>query len=373
MTDELYIGLMSGTSMDGIDAALVEFDTASCSIRATHYQPYSVELQKRLRNIVKDPKSASLPEVGVVNQLVAIEFSQAANELVLLGDVSPPQVRAIGSHGQTVLHQPDAKPPYSTQLGDPATLAAGTSIQVVADFRGADLALGGQGAPLVPAFHRWAFGSSDTERAVVNIGGIANITLLHPDGSAGGFDTGPGNILLDYWCREHHGEAFDDDGAWAAGGTVDEALLGQLRSDPFFALAPPKSTGADYFNAEWLRHNIKLCASQPSHQDVQTTLSQLSANEIARGVGTLAELAVCGGGARNRDLVERIRQALPSCSVHTTDHWGIDPDWVEAVAFAWLARERLAGRPTSIPAVTGATAAVSLGGVYLPPVPPAGS
>lgn len=367
MTDKLYIGLMSGTSMDGIDAVLVEFGSASCRVHATHYQPYSVSLQKRLLEMVRNPAATSLQEVAVANQHVADEFSDAVSQLMALADIPADRVCAIGSHGQTVLHQPDGDPAFTVQLGDAAKIAVRTGIQVVAQFRSGDLALGGQGAPLVPAFHRWAFGSPEHARAVVNIGGIANITLLQPDGRTGGFDTGPGNILLDYWCREHRGGAFDDDGAWASGGQVDAALLELLSRDPFFSLPPPKSTGADYFNAEWLRHNIKQCASQPSHQDVQTTLSQLTAEQIASGVGQAKELAVCGGGARNRDLVERISRALSGCSVASTDDWGIDPDWVEAIAFAWLARQRLDGRPTNVPTVTGASDEISLGAVFLPP------
>lgn len=369
MTDELYIGLMSGTSMDRIDAVLVKIGDQSCTIHATHSLAYPGDLRSRLERSVKDPGAIDLIEIGTLDKQVARSFAEAALGLLKNSNVEASAISAVGSHGQTVLHRPDLPEPFSVQLGDPGTLAATVGITVVADFRNTDLALGGQGAPLVPAFHRWAFGDTQINRAVVNIGGIANVTLLYADGTTTGFDTGPGNALLDQWCQEHQGAPFDDGGAWAAQGSINPELLQNMRADAYFQLVPPKSTGLDYFNLNWLQQRLKTCNVQPSYQDTQATLSECAAQEIAaaiRGTSNVSEIAICGGGVNNHDLMERIRLALPACSIDTTDRWGIDPAWVESVAFAWLARQRLRGVPTSIPEVTGADAAVSLGGVYLP-------
>jgi len=370
MTEELYIGLMSGTSMDGIDAVLVEISDQSCTIHGTHNLSYPSDLRSRLEHAALEPDSVNLIEIAILDHQVARSFATAAQELLNTSNIKASAITAVGSHGQTVLHRPDLPEPFSIQLGNPSALAALIGITVVADFRNADLALGGQGAPLVPAFHRWSFSDTNVNRAVVNIGGIANVTLLYSDGTTTGFDTGPGNTLLDQWCKEHHGVRFDDGGAWAAGGSVHEELLQSMRADEYFELTPPKSTGVDYFNLAWLQQKLKTCSVQPSYQDTQATLSECTAQEISAGVLSMPDvkdIAICGGGAQNTDLMQRIRRALPACSIDTTNRWGIDPSWVESVAFAWLARQRLRGLPTSIPTVTGASAAVSLGGVYLPP------
>jgi anhydro-N-acetylmuramic acid kinase len=370
MSDELYIGLMSGTSMDGIDAVLVEIGDQSCAIHGTHSLAYPGDLRSRLERAVLDPNAVDLVEYATLDQQVARSFAEAALGLIKTSNFEANVITAVGSHGQTVLHHPDGTESFSIQLGNPGTLAALLGITVVADFRNADLALGGQGAPLAPAFHRWAFGDPHIDRAVVNIGGIANVTLLYADGDTTGFDTGPGNTLLDQWCREHQGTPFDDRGLWAAQGSVQPELLQKMRADDYFQLTPPKSTGLEYFNLGWLQQRIKSCTVQPSNQDTQATLSECTAQEIAdgiRGMPDVKDVAVCGGGAYNADLIERIRHALPECTIDTTGRWGIDPSWVEAIAFAWLARQRLRGVPSNIPAVTGARESVSLGGVYLPP------
>ena len=370
MTDELYIGLMSGTSMDGIDAVLVELGDGDCTILAKYTLSYTSDLKNRLESAVQKPDHVSLIEFGSLNAEVGAAFAQAANAVLKAANLAANSVTAIGSHGQTVLHHPDGETPFSIQLGDPGILAARVGVKVVADFRSTDLALGGQGAPLAPAFHRWAFGNTDVDRAVVNIGGIANITLLFRDGTTIGFDTGPGNTLLDQWCREHHEAPFDDHGSWAAQGTVAYELLEKLLADEYFSMAPPKSTGLEHFNMEWLRRHLKSCSVQPSYQDTQATLSECTAQGIASGIRSMQdvrEVAICGGGARNTDLLDRIRRALPDCTVDSTDKWGVDPAWVEAIAFAWLARQRIRGKTTNIPDVTGASKAVSLGGIYLPP------
>jgi len=367
MSTETYIGLMSGTSMDAIDAALVEIDDTSCKLRQTCSAAYPDELAERLRDVVTASAAVDLAELGALNVWVAHAFGAAALQVMDAAGVDPTDVIAIGSHGQTVLHRPDDAHPFSMQLGDPGALAVLTNITVVADFRSADIALGGQGAPLVPAFHRWAFGHPTEVRAVVNIGGIANVTRLAPRGDTTGYDTGPGNALLDQWCREHRGTAHDADGDWASGGNVDAALLTRMQADPYFARTPPKSTGTDFFNPAWLHAQLQALDRDPDPRDVQATLSELTARTVADGIADAQTAAVCGGGVFNTDLMHRLERLLDPRSIDSTSAWGIDPEWVEAIAFAWLARQRLRGEPTSIPAVTGAREAVSLGGIFLPP------
>ena len=331
MTDELYIGLMSGTSMDGIDSVLVELGDQSATVHETNFSAYPADVRARLQALVRDPGRTNLAEFGALHTGVAQLFAAATNDLLLAAGHGAQDITAVGSHGQTVLHHPGGDHPFSIQLGDPGTLAAAVGIQVVADFRNADMALGGQGAPLVPAFHRWAFGTSNGNRAVINIGGIANITFLHADGRTTGFDIGPGNILMDLWCNENRATNFDDDGNWARSGSVDMVLLRQLRADPYFELAAPKSTGTEYFNLDWLHRHLTQASSTPAAADTQATLSELTAREIARTVQTaddFKQIGICGGGARNGGLLERIRRALPDCGIVTTTEWGIDPDQV---------------------------------------------
>ncbi len=370
MTKERYIGLMSGTSMDGIDAVLVEIDATTSTILQTHSDPWPDDLHRQLQQLISQPEQTSARLVGTLHHALGHVFANTTLKLLDLANLPPQAVTAIGSHGQTALHAPDAPVPFSLQLGDPATIASETGIAVVADFRNADIALGGQGAPLVPAFHRWAFGQEDTDRAVINIGGIANVTILHSDGRTSGFDTGPGNTLLDGWMSTHHNQRYDSAGAWAAGGQVHEALLNSLADDDYFSRPPPKSTGLEYFNLAWLQRHLDKMTTPPAPQDVQATLSELTALQIAnalRTLPTLHQIAVCGGGVANHDLLSRLHQMLPNCDIQTTAHWGIDPQWVEATAFAWLARQRIHGLTSNLPSVTGATASVSLGGLYLPP------
>lgn len=370
MAEALYIGLMSGTSMDGIDAALVAIDDQSCAIKATVSPAYPDLLRQRLQRLVEPPHKTDLAHIGGLHTAVAHAFAAAVNDLLTLSGLRAADIVALGSHGQTVFHRPGTDEPFSMQLGDPGTLAVLTGITVVADFRNADLALGGQGAPLVPAFHRWVFGSPGTDRAVVNIGGIANVTLLHADGTTTGFDTGPGNGLLDLWCNQHRSRPFDESGQWAASGSADSGLLKQMRADPYFRSSPPKSTGREYFNVNWLRAQLERYPSSPCAENIQATLSELTALEIAAAIKAnpkCTDIAVCGGGAYNLDLMQRLRNSLPGCTVDTTARLGIDPSWVESAAFAWLAQQRLLGKPTNVPAVTGASRPVCLGGIFLPP------
>ena len=368
MSTELFIGLISGTSMDGIDAVLVEFDAATCTLRQTHSQPYTNDLAADLAAACTAPSAVDLDLLGTLHIRVAHAFGEAASQLMQAAGIVATDITAIGSHGQTVLHRANAVVPFTLQLGDPGTLAALTRCTVVADFRGTDIALGGQGAPLVPGFHHWAFGHDDETRAVINIGGIANVTLLDPQTGITGYDTGPGNALLDRWCNANKHTPYDENGDWAAGGAVDAALLEQFMSDPYFAKPAPKSTGTEYFNEQWLKNALQRYAAMPQARDVQSTLAELTARTIAVSVSDASAIAICGGGALNADLMQRLGKLLHPHPVTSTLEWGIEPNWVEGVAFAWLARQRLRAQPTNLPSVTGARAEVSLGGVYLPPV-----
>ena len=370
MIKERYIGLMSGTSMDGIDAVLAEIDTTTCTILQTYSDPWPDDVHQRLQQLIAQPDQISLGMIGNLHHELGRILADTTLGLLGAAGLPPQAVTAIGSHGQTVLHAPDVRAPFSLQLGDPGTIAIETGIAVVADFRNADIALGGQGAPLVPAFHRWVFGREDEARAVINIGGIANVTILHADGRTTGFDTGPGNTLLNHWISLHRGQPYDNAGTWAAGGNVNGELLGMLAADDFFARPPPKSIGLEYFNLPWLQRALDKMDAPPAPQDVQATLSELTALQIANALcalPTLRQVAVCGGGSANNDLMSRLHLMLPNCNIQTTANWGIEPQWVEAAAFAWLARQRIHGQVSNLPSVTGAAASVSLGGLYLPP------
>jgi anhydro-N-acetylmuramic acid kinase len=363
----LFIGLMSGTSMDGIDAALVDFTSARPAIISTHSHEYPAALHQQLETALRlqDPLGTDLTAVDTA---VGETFAAATNELLSKAGVAPGNVTAIGSHGQTIRHEPDAPEPYSLQIGNPDVIALHTGIDVVADFRRADIEVGGQGAPLVPAFHRAVFTSDTENRVILNIGGIANITILTIDSATpvSGFDTGPGNTLMDYWARQHLQTAMDNNGEWAASGQIDLALLENMLADPYFQAAPPKSTGREYFNPEWLLQYTAL--SGASENGIQATLCELTAQTISTAIQTHAgsadRLIVCGGGVHNEQLMGRLAANMPGLAIDTTATYGLMPDWVEAAAFAWLARQRLAGMPGNIPAVTGATRAVPLGRLF---------
>jgi anhydro-N-acetylmuramic acid kinase len=306
-------------------------------------------------------------EYGSLDTSVGVEFANAALQLLTAAGIEPAGVRAIGSHGQTVLHQPQGAAPFTLQIGDPNVIAERVRIDVVADFRRRDIAAGGEGAPLMPAFHAAAFAGSGETRAVVNIGGIANLTLLPAAGEVRGFDTGPGNCLLDAWARRHLKQACDLDGAWARTGRVDEQLLAELLREPYFARAIPKSTGRETFSDAWLERRLGAGARQPA--DVQATLAELTAQSIADslrrcGGGAARQLYVCGGGAFNGDLMRRLAAALPGTQVRTTADCGIAPEHVEAAGFAWLAHRYIEGLPGNLPSVTGARRPVPLGALY---------
>jgi anhydro-N-acetylmuramic acid kinase len=357
-----FIGLMSGTSLDGVDAALVEFASPDPALIDTVYLPFPAPLRAELEAL-QAPGPDELERAARAGNELARLYAEASLALLRQTGIARTAIRACGCHGQTVRHRPDAG--YTLQIGNPALLAELSGMCVVADFRSRDVAAGGQGAPLVPAFHAAAFGADATHRVIVNIGGIANLTDLPPRSGVTGFDTGPGNVLLDLWARLHLGEEHDAAGAWAKTGEVRAELLGQMLAEPYFAKQPPKSCGRDLFNPGWLE---EFPVHDARTQDVQATLAELSAQSIAAAVSRYcrqaAELYVCGGGAHNLDLLERLRRNLPQCRVDTTAALGTDPDWVEAIAFAWLARQTLDGRPASVPAVTGARGARVLGAIY---------
>ena len=363
-----YVGLMSGTSMDGIDAVLVSFDSAGVAIHATHSQAYPEDLKNALLTAIRQPLDVPLDQSGDLDRRVGECFREAAQAVIDRSDVSSQDIIAIGSHGQTLRHQPNADQAFSLQIGDADIIAAGTQTTTVANFRQADIVAGGQGAPLVPPFHQWLFHSDDADRVVVNIGGIANITVLPADESdAIGFDTGPGNGLMDAWISHHRRQPFDKNGKWAASGSVIESLLEQLLGDPYFADHPPKSTGFEYFNLRWLR-DFDIDSFDPVN--VHTTLCELSAVSIAKAVqdhaSSARDIFVCGGGAHNSELMRRLRQNLPGATVSSTFSAGLDPDWVEAVAFAWLAMRTMNGQTGNLPSVTGAIRKVVLGDIHSP-------
>ena len=356
---------MSGTSLDGVDAALVDFSDPHPVVRATNFAPFPPSLRTEMLSL-----QAHGPDEIERGALAANELARAyaAGVAAVLGSSGTPanDISVIGAHGQTVRHRPELG--FTVQLNNPALLAELTGIKVVADFRNRDVAAGGQGAPLAPAFHQAFFSNPGTCRAVVNVGGIANITLLEADGGVGGFDTGPGNVLIDLWCQRNTGRPFDDSGAWARTGKVDDMLLGLLFADPFFARPAPKSTGRDLFNARWLAERLEQFAAAQGlpPEDIQATLLELTARSIVNSAAESAidALFVCGGGARNDYLMERLRTLLGGKPVESTNAIGVPPDWVEAVAFAWFALQTLNGTPANLPRVTGARGLRMLGAIY---------
>ena len=365
---DYYIGLMSGTSMDGIDAALVSFDGSGVDIIATLERSYPDTLRRALLNAVITPVEQPIENIGSIDRQVGEHFRDTTLALLDSSGIAASDIRAIGSHGQTVRHQPNAVTPYSLQIGNPATIAGGTGVTTVADFRSADIAAGGQGAPLVPPFHQWLFGDAGTDRAIVNIGGISNVTLLKTDGSPViGFDTGPGNTLLDRWIQTHQGKPFDRKGEWSAAGTCINKLLDRLLSFGYFDLSPPKSTGLEEFNLRWLS---EYAPGGYDPADVQATLAELTARSVGDSIREHApgtkELYVCGGGAHNENLLHRLARILPDTKIDTTQAVGLGPDWVEAVAFAWLAMRTMNNETGNLPSVTGASRKVVLGEIHFP-------
>ena len=361
MSGELFIGLMSGTSADGIDAVLVQSDGERGRLVATYHRPMPQDLRAEILAF-RQPGDDELHRLATLDAQLADEYAVAVLALLTDTGVSTEAVSAIGQHGQTLRHHPSGDIPYTVQIGDPNRLAERTGITVVADFRRRDMAAGGQGAPLVPAFHAAQLAMPGIATAVVNIGGIANVTLIAADGGVTGWDTGPGNTLLDAWVSRHQGVPFDDGGDWAATGEIIHPLLSGMLEDPYFARPHPKSTGPELFNLDWVTSHLVGEAAA----DVQRTLVELTAASIARALVDASPkvVRVCGGGARNGFLMQRLCARLPECEVTTTAAAGVDPAWVEAWAFAWLAEQTLAGQPGNVPSVTGAKGPRVLGGIY---------
>jgi anhydro-N-acetylmuramic acid kinase len=358
----LYVGLMSGTSLDGIDAVLAGFDEDRVACRATHYLPFDQALHTEALAL-QDAGHNELHRAATLANRLADAYAGAVKELLAHSRTPASAIQAIGCHGQTIRHAPESG--YTLQLNNPALLAERTGITVVADFRSRDIAAGGQGAPLVPAFHDALFRANAVHRVILNIGGIANLTDLAPGQATTGFDCGPGNMLMDAWTQARRGCPYDKGGDWAGQGIVMPHLLSRLLAHPFLALQPPKSCGREQFNLAWLDQQL---TGNERAEDVQATLTRFTAvsssEAILRYCGTPGELYVCGGGAHNRVLMAAIKEQLPACRVDTTEALGLPADWVEATAFAWLARRAVLGQPGNLPAVTGALGPRILGALY---------
>ncbi|WP_251358970.1 anhydro-N-acetylmuramic acid kinase [Kangiella sp. TOML190] len=360
-----YIGLMSGTSVDGIDAVLCDIEQDKIQLVSSLSYPLPLELQRKLHQIAsEDYQQDPINMMGFLDVEVGQVFSQAVDALLDKAKIRSQEVVAIGSHGQTIRHIPEHQQAFSLQIGDPNIIAANTGITTIADFRRRDMALGGQGAPLVPAFHESIFASSEQARVIVNLGGIANITVLTPEQDVIGYDTGPANTLLDQWIKQHFGKDFDLNGYWAQSGQLISSLLQAMLADPYFSQAPPKSTGREYFNLKWLE---QFQVAQYTAEDVQRSLLELTAHSLADAIDNhmdSGQIYVCGGGAHNDFLIERIKHLLPNFSIASSFKLGVDPDWVEAMAFAWLAQRTLNRQTGNLPSVTGASQATILGAIY---------
>lgn len=361
-----YLGLISGTSADGIDAALVRF-APKLEILAARTSPYPDALRARIVALARNDAAIALDDLGHLDVEIGERFAEAALALMRDANMAPRAIKALGSHGQTVCHRPAGPHPFTLQLGDPGVIAERTGIATVADFRRADVAAGGQGAPLLPALHEAVLADPVIPRAILNLGGIANLTLLVPGRPVLGFDTGPANCLVDAWSLRVRGTPRDEGGGWARSGHPNPALLKHLLGEPYFRQQPPKSTGREVFNLDWLDARLPQGIAP---EDVQATLLELSARSIAAALHDNApeirEVYACGGGVHNGALMDALRNALPGMELATTAALGLDPDFVEAVGFAWLARARLENLPGNLPSVTGARGPRVLGGVYAP-------
>ena len=360
-----WIGLMSGTSMDGIDAILVSFGDQKIQVHATHTTAYPDDIRQRLFNLSQNRGTPD--DIGELDHTVGSLFALAAVTVMEKSGFQASSVTAIGSHGQTLRHHPDSTTPFSLQIGDPTIIAERTGVTTVADFRRRDLAAGGEGAPLVPAFHKAFFSATGEDRCILNLGGIANITHLPADTNkpVTGFDTGPANALMDAWCQDQTGRAFDKDGGWAEEGEVNQALLGDMLSDAYFLRQPPKSTGTEKFNLEWIKTQLRR-HPELSGADVQRSLLELTAISIAQQLPQSPGMTIfaCGGGAKNRVLMQALQRTCSPARIASTADLGLDPQWVEPAAFAWLAGQTLAGKPGNLPEVTGAEGKRILGAVY---------
>ncbi|OOH87301.1 anhydro-N-acetylmuramic acid kinase [Pasteurellaceae bacterium 15-036681] len=369
MNTNYYIGVMSGTSLDGVDLALVDFAKEQPQMTACGFTPMPEDLRTDISALLKSGET-SLQKLGEIDHRLGLLYADCINAFLAKENLKPEQIQAIGCHGQTVWHSPQSQYPFTTQIGDMNLVATKTGITVVGDFRRKDMAYGGQGAPLVPAFHQAIFSDPKRITAVLNIGGISNVSLLVPNKATIGYDIGPGNTLMDIWIEKHLGKRFDKDAEWAKTGKVIPKLLNQLLDEPFFNLQPPKSTGRELFNQQWLDKKLSgYEAHQP--QDIQATLTAFTAKSICNDLDKIANtdnlpclLLVCGGGARNPLFMQYFAEGLKNWQVSTTSEYGLDIDYVEAAAFAWLAHQRMNNLAGNLPSVTGATQAVSLGAIF---------
>lgn len=367
---EFYIGLMSGTSMDGIDAALVEFSNNKIKLVNSYSHNIPPTLKEKLICLSLNSADASIDMLGEADTELGLVFADAVNILLKNTNMNARQITAIGSHGQTIRHRPDLKNNFSMQIGDANRISYNTSILTVADFRRKDMAAGGEGAPLAPAFHQQVFYSAKENRAVLNIGGISNLTFLPKDKNqpSFGFDSGPGNGLMDAWIQQHQNQAFDEKGAWAASSIADDQLVNLLMQDNFISTAPPKSTGREHYNLHWLQQQLEKNNTHLDTGTIQASLCQFTCNSIIYAIEkflpNIDTLIVCGGGVHNENLMRQLSDKLISTKLASSEDYGVHPDWVEAIAFAWLARQTLNNKPGNLPAVTGAKQAMVLGAIY---------
>ncbi len=363
---DYYIGLMSGTSVDGVDCALVQFVGDQPRLIATHFEPIESSLREDILRLCSG-KNIDLELYGNTDVSIGQLFARAAITLLANEDIERTAIRAIGSHGQTVFHYPQGDTRFTLQIGDPNSIAQISGITTIADFRRKDMAAGGEGAPLAPVLHRNCFQSTSSDRVVLNVGGIANITVLNKDGTCLAFDTGPANVLMDYWIGKHQQKNYDKNGDWAASGNIIQPLLKLLLNEPYFSRATPKSTGRELFNGLWLEEKLQKLGLDLAITDVQATLLRFTIDSIVNGIRKTsqpAEVYVCGGGVHNNAFMDDLQVQLSDCNVLSTAKLGIDPDWVEAIAFAWMAKQTGEGRTIDTTPFTGATQATVLGGIY---------
>jgi len=360
MMSELYIGVMSGTSLDGIDVALCEIDSNHCKLVAADEYPFDGELKREILEVIAG--TTTLKQVGTIDKKLGLAFAHAVNRFVREKELNAENITAIGLHGQTLWHEVESEFPFSMQLGDASTVVASTGIKVVTDFRNMDVANGGQGAPFAPAFHQQLFSDFEEKVAVLNIGGMANITLLGE--KLQGWDTGCGNVLLDMWIQKSRGLSYDEDGEFARSGEVNQDLLNAMLRDEYFTKFPPKSTGREYFNETWFANHLPIFNSIKD-EDIQRTLLELTAKTIANDVtnSDTELLIVCGGGTKNSFLMQRISE-LCKIKVMPSDKFGISSDFMEAMAFAWFAYKRVHNEKVKLSSVTGASKDSILGGIY---------